>query len=658
MKPAKYAYHATTQGALDDLRHSGLLPSPRSIKRRGEPVIFFTPRAAGAYKYFIDREDAVLLRFPWPPDAERDDADEFILRRPVPPGVIEVYEGRALDPLVDAYYLPDPEDRDCALSDFVDTGVESSREWVPLVSGGRDGHGEDEPRRNPAEWWRRPGRVSLEEAQHGYKYFRLIPPPDSEYNEVESTGVGKARYVERPRVPRYTMKGENKTTPRVVMSSTIAGCIAGIAGEVSPDEARHDEEAAGRVWEFLVYGTRDEPRLVPQSVVNRAVPDARLTGEVWSKEPVEFELIGIIGCDSSQDDEFDSWVVPREKEPRENPAAPASTSAALPEAAAQQIEAGSADVDRIRKIAEQVSSDLGPCNLQCRNHAEVLCGRLKDEGFDAKHVWGYIRVDGNFIDQWGSGPVEWFQSYDPDHIDHNLDHHWVEVAGYVVDTGCAQFNQLVKGERFPEVYVESIIKAKRHRKEEIVSRRSASKMPQRRDDEADAAPRRLSDPKKPRKNPYDDEYVSEFEVKPRENPRYYHGGAERYAVLKEGDGVDGQGIYLTSDLRRAQMYSRRGAGGVEREGGITEVWVDTDAIKVWDDEAQVDLRDYAPPNAPWLRELVEKHGPEACRMTGQNARIWLGWKSDNSELKQHGFQAIKRHHDLVVLDPSVVQYGR
>lgn len=143
--------------------------------------------------------------------------------------------------------------------------------------------------------------------------------------------------------------------------------------------------------------------------------------------------------------------------------------------------------------------------------------------------------------------------------------------------------------------------------------------------------------------------------------RYYHGGAETYDVLREGNGLDGLGIYLTSDPRRAQMYSRRGKGGVDRSGGVTEVMVDTDKIKVWDDDADVDLRDFADPDkTPWLRKLIEERGPEACFMNGQSARIYLGWKNNNSnsELKQRGYQAIKRHTDLVVLDPSVIEYGK
>lgn len=140
-------------------------------------------------------------------------------------------------------------------------------------------------------------------------------------------------------------------------------------------------------------------------------------------------------------------------------------------------------------------------------------------------------------------------------------------------------------------------------------------------------------------------------------PTYFHGGEKVYERLAPGTGIDGVGIYLTRSRRRAEMYARRDAKGRERKPFITEVGVDTRRVRVWDDEAEVDLRDFT--DAPWLAELIARHGPRAPKMNGQNARIYLGWSEDrsNAELKRRGFQAIRRGSDLVVLDPSIIEYS-
>lgn len=93
---------------------------------------------------------------------------------------------------------------------------------------------------------------------------------------------------------------------------------------------------------------------------------------------------------------------------------------------------------------------------------------------------------------------------------------------------------------------------------------------------------------------------------------------------------------------------------------MTEVLVDTRRAKIWDDERVVNLRDFT--NEPWLDELVRKYGENGTIMSGQNARIYLGWAGDNDpgneNLRRLGHQAIQRHEDLVVLDPSIIEYVR
>ena len=127
----RWAYHATTASALSHIARHGLLPSASSITRRGNAVVFFTGDAYGAYRYFIDREDPVLLRFPWPSDAVKN-ADEFTSAVPVMPSAIELYDGKLLNGLGDAYYLADMEERFEVLERFSGRSdrIENARAWT------------------------------------------------------------------------------------------------------------------------------------------------------------------------------------------------------------------------------------------------------------------------------------------------------------------------------------------------------------------------------------------------------------------------------------------------------------------------------------------------------------------------------------------------
>lgn len=135
---------------------------------------------------------------------------------------------------------------------------------------------------------------------------------------------------------------------------------------------------------------------------------------------------------------------------------------------------------------------------------------------------------------------------------------------------------------------------------------------------------------------------------------YYHGGAETYSDLKPGNGVDGEGIYLANDRNRAVTYGKRDASGVDRTPHITQVDVDTTGKKIWDDTAQYDLRNFT--NAPWLDDLINKYGEKSAIMSGQNARVYLGFK-DTAKLKELGYAGIKGESDFIVLDPSIIKYS-
>ncbi len=131
----KFAYHTSTQYGLESgIASQGLLPSARSIKRRGEALVFFTDGVGGAARYFIDRESPVLLRFPWPKAYESDDG-EYITRLPVPAEQIDVYRGPLLEKLAELYWMEE-EDRWSALESvpsIVYSRVERSDDWVPVV---------------------------------------------------------------------------------------------------------------------------------------------------------------------------------------------------------------------------------------------------------------------------------------------------------------------------------------------------------------------------------------------------------------------------------------------------------------------------------------------------------------------------------------------
>lgn len=131
--------------------------------------------------------------------------------------------------------------------------------------------------RKSNEWWRRPRRLSLDEAQRGYDYFRIIDWGLSE-------PVTK-RSVHQPRIPRNTCKDEDTTISRVCLAPTIHAAIGAYSGA--------DGDPFGWPQEgWHVYGTRAIPI---EKDIRQYVPDADETGEVWSLVPIEMDCIGTIG---------------------------------------------------------------------------------------------------------------------------------------------------------------------------------------------------------------------------------------------------------------------------------------------------------------------------------------------------------------------------
>lgn len=122
------------------------------------------------------------------------------------------------------------------------------------------------------------------------------------------------------------------------------------------------------------------------------------------------------------------------------------------------------DVLEIRKIAESARRKLGASSLQCCRFATELCKMLRDAGFDAKHIYGHVLVDGNYDGvQWGEGPVSWYK--DDKTVERWMDHHWVEIDGMIVDIAADQFNPLIEGRGFDPVFIG---KSNRHKKQLVV----------------------------------------------------------------------------------------------------------------------------------------------------------------------------------------------
>jgi len=123
---------------------------------------------------------------------------------------------------------------------------------------------------------------------------------------------------------------------------------------------------------------------------------------------------------------------------------------------------------------------------------------------------------------------------------------------------------------------------------------------------------------------------------------WYHGsGLANLKELDWGGGIDGAGVYLTKDIKRAHMYASRGGDGSDRRPYIYEVKVNVD--KVWDDaDENVVMSEYS--NENWAKDLI---------LDGMNARTYLG--SDcNNLLRTLGFDAILTYKDLIVLDKSCI----
>lgn len=120
----------------------------------------------------------------------------------------------------------------------------------------------------------------------------------------------------------------------------------------------------------------------------------------------------------------------------------------------------------IRRIAAQVRRDrerLGECPRgRCIDWTLALVEALRAGGFPAVRAYGVIHPDG----YWAEGGTVVFsgESWNEDWVNHN----WAMVGDLVIDIGADQFNPILKGRKFPPVFVRRIDRAPRHALVEVV----------------------------------------------------------------------------------------------------------------------------------------------------------------------------------------------
>lgn len=96
----------------------------------------------------------------------------------------------------------------------------------------------------------------------------------------------------------------------------------------------------------------------------------------------------------------------------------------------------------IERIARSVRARYGRhVWLRCAEITQELVTRLRIAGFDAKHVYGAIHVEGNYANEYGHGAIVWADEGEP--VDW-LDHHWAQVGDVIIDVSVDQFNPLMR----------------------------------------------------------------------------------------------------------------------------------------------------------------------------------------------------------------------
>lgn len=146
----------------------------------------------------------------------------------------------------------------------------------------------------------------------------------------------------------------------------------------------------------------------------------------------------------------------------------------------------------------------------------------------------------------------------------------------------------------------------------------------------------------------------------------YHGGGAEYDELKPGTGMDGDGIYLTTDENRAMTYAKRDNQGIDREPHVTQAQIDPTLAKVWDDQANYVVSDVlGDAEAQRIYSLFEGQYKERGvpmppfaewnkSQSGQWIRTTMIADRSNKRLLDLGYNVIKNGSDRIVLDPKVL----
>ena len=133
------------------------------------------------------------------------------------------------------------------------------------------------------------------------------------------------------------------------------------------------------------------------------------------------------------------------------------------------------------------------------------------------------------------------------------------------------------------------------------------------------------------------------------NTDSYHGGAAKHETFINGNGIDGQGVYTTTDAARAKMYGTTDVNGNVREPVVQKVR--TGVINPLDENKTYVRADF-PQQNPQLDKVFDYYKDG---VNGMNLAIQLRGKDGSNEIvKQLGFDGIKKGKDIIAFYPEKV----
>jgi len=131
------------------------------------------------------------------------------------------------------------------------------------------------------------------------------------------------------------------------------------------------------------------------------------------------------------------------------------------------------------------------------------------------------------------------------------------------------------------------------------------------------------------------------------NTDSYHGGAAKHETFINGNGIDGQGVYTTTDAARAKMYGTTDVNGNVREPVVQKVR--TGVINPLDENKTYVRADF-PQQNPQLDKVFDYYKDG---VNGTNLAIQLRGKDGSNEIaKQLGFDGIKKGKDIIAFYPE------